>query len=246
MKVPVGGLPVLALGPWATRSWCQPCDTYIRGPKGTSDRLERTQLPALRSQVAKVCIITYRQNKSNYTIKYIPNTCVNTYQIPPVLSCTGIDMYHDVFANGNMQIQIIIHTNTTATFPPLVSKWTRIGMFLCMYLPVLACIWYVLVCIQNLFDTRVFGEHRWYWYVLCTYLHVFWYVLTRILWFCIYSARIGRYWSCWYCLCTYRYHVFPRFAFNAPQAVFAAASSSRFGSQSAGWSEGKTMAHELM
>ena len=59
MKVPVGGLPVLAHGPWATRSWCQQCDTYIRGPKGTSDRLERTQRPALRSQVAKVCIITY-------------------------------------------------------------------------------------------------------------------------------------------------------------------------------------------
>ena len=166
--------------------------------------------------------------------------------IPPVLSCTGIDMYHDVFANGNMQIQTIIHTNTTPTFPPLGSKWTRIGMFCGMYLPVLACIWYVLVCIQNLFDTRVFGEHRWYWYVLGTYLHVFWYVLTRILWICICSARIGLYWSCWYCLCTYIYHAFPRFAFNAPQAVFAAASCSRFGSQSAGWSEGKTMAHELM
>ena len=34
--------------------------------------------------------------------------------IPPVLSCTGIDMYHDVFANGNMQIQTIIHTNISA------------------------------------------------------------------------------------------------------------------------------------
>ena len=53
--------------------------------------------------------------------------------IPPVLSCTGIDMYHDVFANGNMQIQTIIHTNTTPTFPPLVSNRTRIGMFVFVY-----------------------------------------------------------------------------------------------------------------
>jgi len=101
--------------------------------------------------------------------------------IPPVLSCTGIDMYHDVFANENMQIQIIIHTNTTGIFPPLVSNRTRIGMFCCTYLPVLVRIWYVLVCIYVRFDTRVCGEHRWYWYVLGTYLHVFWYVLTRIL-----------------------------------------------------------------
>ena len=130
------------------------------------------QRPALRSQVAKVCIKTYLKNKSNYTNKYIHNTCVNTYQIPPVLSCTGIDMYHDVFANGNMQIQIIIHTNTTATFPPLMSNRTRIGMFFCTNLPVLVRIWYVLVCIFVRFDTRVCGEHRWYWYVLGTYLHV--------------------------------------------------------------------------
>ena len=139
------------------------------------------QRPALRSQVAKVCIKTYLKNKSNYTNKYIHNTCVNTYQIPPVLLCTGIDMYHDVYANGNIQIQIIIHTNTTATCPPLMSNRTRIGMFFCTNLPVLVRILYVLVCILFRFDTRVFGEHRWYWYVLCTYLHVFWYVLTRIL-----------------------------------------------------------------
>ena len=101
--------------------------------------------------------------------------------IPPVLSCTGIDMYHDVFANGNMQIQTIIHTNTTPTFPPPGSKRTRIGMFCGMFWYVFGMFRYVLVCIQNLFDTRVFGEHRWYWYVLGTYLHVFWYVLTRIL-----------------------------------------------------------------
>ena len=67
--------------------------------------------------------------------------------IPPVLSCTGIDMYHDVFDNGNMQIQIIIHTNTTATFPPLVSKRTRIGMFCGMFWYVFGMFWYVLVCI---------------------------------------------------------------------------------------------------
>ena len=101
--------------------------------------------------------------------------------IPQVLSCTGIDMYHDVFANENMQIQTIIHTNTTGIFPPLVSNRTRIGMFCCTYLPVLVRIWYVLVCIYFRFDTRVFGEHRWYWYVLGTYWHVFGYVLTRIL-----------------------------------------------------------------
>ena len=101
--------------------------------------------------------------------------------IPPLLSCTGIDMYHDLFANENMQIQIIIHTNTTGIFPPLVSNRTRIGMFCCTYLPVLVRIWYVLVCIYVRFDTRVWGEHRWYWYELGTYLHVFWYLLTRIL-----------------------------------------------------------------
>ena len=52
---------VLAHGPWATRSCCQRCDTYIWGPKGTSGRLARTQRPALRSrpQVAKVCISMY-------------------------------------------------------------------------------------------------------------------------------------------------------------------------------------------
>ena len=48
MKVPVGGLPVLAHGPWATRSCCQQCETCIRGPEGTSGRLARTQRPALR------------------------------------------------------------------------------------------------------------------------------------------------------------------------------------------------------
>ena len=29
--------------------------------------------------------------------------------------------------------------------------------------------------------------------------------MTSILWICICSARIGLYWSCWYCLCTYWY-----------------------------------------
>jgi len=33
---------------------------------------------------------------------------------------------------------------------------------------------------------------------------------------------------------------------HAPPSVFAAALCSRFSFQSAGWSEGKTMAHELM
>jgi len=94
--------------------------------------------------------------------------------IPPVLPCTGIDMYHDVFANGNMQIQTIIHTNTTPTFPPLGSNRTRIGMFCCMYLPVLVRIWYVLVCIFFRFDTRVWGEHRWYWVRICTYFGMYW------------------------------------------------------------------------
>ena len=113
-------------------------------------------------------------------------------------------------------IHVIRHTNTTAAVMYwywyvswLVYQWKHTNTDHNTYQyhryisaagvktnPYWYVLWYVLVCFQNLFDTRVFGEHRWYWYVLGTYLHVFWYVLTRILWFCICSARIGLYWSC--------------------------------------------------
>ena len=100
--------------------------------------------------------------------------------IPPVRSCSSIGMYHEMFACKYTSIQATIHTNTTAKFPPQVLKWTRIGMYFCVYLYELVRIWYVLVCIYGPFSTQVWGEHRWYWYVLCTYLPVFWYVFARI------------------------------------------------------------------
>ena len=98
-----------------------------------------------------------------------------------MLPCSSIGMYHGVFASENMSIQAKIHTNTTAMARILVSKRTRIGMYFCLYWHELVCIWYVLVCIENLFDTRVCGEVWWYWYVLGMYLPVFWYVFTRIV-----------------------------------------------------------------
>ncbi len=80
MKVPVGGLPELAHAPRAMHRCCQPCKTYIKGPKGTSGLLARLQRPALRSPVAKVCISMYLHNMHIYTHQNIPNTCINTYQ----------------------------------------------------------------------------------------------------------------------------------------------------------------------
>ena len=74
--------------------------------------------------------------------------------IPLVLSCTGIDMYHDLFTNGNIQIQPIIHTNTTGIFPPRGSKRTRIGMFCGMF-------WYVF---------GMFHSFSMFWYVFKTFL----------------------------------------------------------------------------
>jgi len=100
--------------------------------------------------------------------------------IPPVLSCSSIGMYHEMFACKYTSIQAAIHTNTTAKFPSQVLNRTRIGMYFGVYLYELVCIWYVLVCIYDRFSTQVWGQHRWYWYVLCTYLPVFWYVFARI------------------------------------------------------------------
>ena len=100
--------------------------------------------------------------------------------IPPVRSCSSIGMYHEMFACKYTSIQATIHTNTTAKFPPQVLRVACIGMYFCVYLYELVCIWYVLVCIYGPLSTRVSGEHRWYWYVLCTYLPVFWYVFARI------------------------------------------------------------------
>jgi hypothetical protein len=119
--------------------------------------------------------------------------------IPPVRSCSSIGMYHEMFACEYTSIQAAIHTNTTAKFPPQVLRWTRIGMYFCVYLYELVCIWYVLVCIQDHLSTRVSGEHRWYWYVLCTYLPVFLYVFARIEWLYMCLTRIRPYWGFWYC-----------------------------------------------
>ena len=68
---------------------------------------------------------------------------------------------------------------------------------------VLVCFWYVSVCFGMYLKPFWHTGLRRAQVVLVRTGYVFWYVLTRILWFCIYSARIGRYWSCWYRLCTY-------------------------------------------
>ncbi len=60
-------------------------------------------------------------------------------------------MYHEVFVYENTPIQVSIHTNTTAKFPPLVLNRVRIGMYFSVYLYELVCIWYVLVCIHDRF-----------------------------------------------------------------------------------------------
>ena len=119
--------------------------------------------------------------------------------IPPVRSCSSIGMYHEMFACKYTSIQATIHTNTTAKFPPQVLSRARIGMYFCVYLYELVCIWYVLVCIYDRLSTQVWGEHRWYWYVLCTYLPVFWNVFARIQWLCMCLSRICPYWGFWYC-----------------------------------------------
>ena len=54
-------------------------------------------------------IKTYEQIHTQYMYQYIP--------IPPVLSCTSIDRYHDVFAFENIRIHAIIRTNTTGARP---------------------------------------------------------------------------------------------------------------------------------
>ena len=100
--------------------------------------------------------------------------------IPPVLSCSSIGMYHEMFACKYTSIQAAIHTNTTAKFSSHMLNVACIGMYFCVYLYELVRIWYVLVCIYGPFSTRVSGENRWYWYVLRTYLPVFWYVFARI------------------------------------------------------------------
>ena len=100
--------------------------------------------------------------------------------IPPVRSCSSIGMYHEMFACKYTSIQAAIHTNTTAKFSSHMLNVACIGMYFCVYLYELVRIWYVLVCIYGPFSTRVSGEHRWYWYVLRTYLPVFWYVFARI------------------------------------------------------------------
>ena len=114
---------------------------------------------------------------------------------------------------------------------------------------VLVCFWYVLVCFGMYLKPFWHTGFRRAPVVLVRIVYVFARILVCIDPYIVILHILGTYWSVLkllVLLCTYRYHVFPRFAFNAPQAVFAAASSSRFGSQSAGWSEGKTMAHELM
>ena len=117
-------------------------------------------------------------------------------------SCGSIGMYHEVFALKTCQ-----YKPRYIPIPPQHArrrKWTeriiaRICMYWCTYLYVLVCIWYVLVCIKNLFDTRVCGEVWWYWYVLGMYLPVFWYVFTRIVWSFLWFARICPYWRFRYC-----------------------------------------------
>ena len=66
----------------------------------------------------------------NYTNKYIPNTCVNTYQ------------YH-------LCCHVLVLICIIPTFPPPGSKRTRIGMFCGMFWYVFGMFWYVqvLVCI---------------------------------------------------------------------------------------------------
>ena len=46
------------------------------------------------------------------------------------------------------------------------------------------CIWYVLVCIYDRFSTQVWGEHRWYWYVLCTYFGMYLLVFSGCICVC--------------------------------------------------------------
>jgi hypothetical protein len=127
----------------------------------------------------------YQQIHTKYMYQYIP--------IPPVQSCSSIGMYHEMFACKYTSIQATIHTNTTAKFPPQVLSRARIGMYFCVYLYELVCIWYVLVCIYDRLSTQVWGEHRWYWYVLCTYLPVFWNVFARIQWLFMCLVRIDPY-----------------------------------------------------
>jgi len=150
--------------------------------------------------------------------------------------------------------------NTYQYHPNISAAGVKVNPYWYVLWYVLVCFWYVLVCfgmyLKPLWHTglgraqvvlvRIGYVLARIWVCIDPYIGSIHTKMTRILWICICSARIGMYWSCWYCLCTYWYHAFPRFAFNAPQSVFAAASCSRFGSQSAGWSEGKTMAHELM
>jgi hypothetical protein len=147
----------------------------------------------------------YKQIHTKYLHQYIP--------IPPVLSCSSIGMYHEMFACKYTSIQATIHTNSTAKFPLQVLKWTRIGMYFCVYLYGLVCIWYVLVCIHDRFSSRVCGEHRWYWYVLCTYFGMYLLVFSGCICVCHVFVRIevfgivapNTYWSMyWYvfkCIC---------------------------------------------
>jgi hypothetical protein len=96
----------------------------------------------------------------------------------------SIGMYHEVFVPKTCQ-----NKPQYIPIPPQhARRWcqteriiARICMYCGTYLYVWVCIWYVLVCILNRFDTRVCGEVWWYWYVSGMYLPVFWYVFTRIV-----------------------------------------------------------------